>query len=229
MLVCSGTEQGGGTKVSPFTQQLSRPCHGIAQPVRSITRRVTPAELTPTLLTCPLHLQYARGLAQRFPLVTGLQGDRVARVVVRLRPGVHCAVQWHMSHLLCPMGTSIGSIAQVGRCTVWRAKDVVPGRWAGHTIVGAATCAGCAVRPAVAGIRTLLQSSSLQLLCLPFAEGHQHRPGAAARLGCSAADCAAAAARHAAPAGSFGCRTAAAVPLGAQRGCGAQVGGVGVC
>lgn len=80
------------------------------------TAGVTP-RVTPSLLAYPIHPQYARGLAQRFPLVTGLQGDSVTRVVVGLRPGVHCAVQWRMSHLLCPMGISVGSIAQVG--SVW--------------------------------------------------------------------------------------------------------------
>ncbi|PRW57644.1 Cilia- and flagella-associated 57 [Chlorella sorokiniana] len=57
--------------------------------------------------------EYARRLAQGLPLVGGLQGGNIARIVVRLRPGAHCAVQWRMTHLLCPLGASVGSIAQM--------------------------------------------------------------------------------------------------------------------
>ncbi len=73
-------------------------------------------EIRPQVASCcpiPFRSQYARMLAQRMPLVAGLQAGGCTKIVVRLRPGANCAVRWRMSHLLCPVGANIGSIAQV--------------------------------------------------------------------------------------------------------------------
>lgn len=150
-------------------------------------------------------MQFARSLARSLPLVVGLQAGGVSKVVVRLRPGTQCTVQWRLTHLLCPTSVSVGAIAQVSD---------------GCVSVGlciASQAGRQSMRCRHLSRSMFIQCSVLQPACPPCA-GHRSRSGAAARLGPGPARRAAAAAGHAPPpCGSRG-SSGRALPLGAQHG-----------